>query len=78
MDRWSDEQRGYAVKTYYQHGGRIVQNLHQFDVRRNHPVASANSDPRTLSKRGRRLKKGVSLKTDWIPESIAAVQETML
>lgn len=43
MDCWSGEQRGYAVKTYYQHGDRIVQNLHQFNIWRNHPVVTANA-----------------------------------
>lgn len=43
MDRWSGEQRGYTEKNYYQHGERIVQNLHQFNIRRNHLVVTANA-----------------------------------
>ena len=47
MDLWTGEQRGFAVKAYYQNGESFVQTQrafrHHFNIPRNQPVPSDNA-----------------------------------
>lgn len=86
MERWTGEQRGYAIKAYYQNDKSFVQTRRDFrrhfNIPRNQPVPSNNAIRmwvNNLEQTGSTSKnRGGSARTVRTPENIERVRQAIL